>query len=115
MKQQKQHWAVGNPGLADHYRALARAACEALGLDVEADDLAPIDVKERVSAVEKAAVTRGVCIAATTAHTGGYSNGADILKEANVTRQEAIDAGAMQFDLDVLEGAFADDEKGGKS
>lgn len=42
------HWAAQNPGLADHYDHIARAACEALGLDVDDEDLTPMDVEEAI-------------------------------------------------------------------
>lgn len=106
----KRHWAIGNPGLADHYRALARAACEAVGLNADADDVAPSDLTERLQTMENRAVTRGVCIAATTVNTFALNHGRTVLHAAGVTRQEAIDAEVMQFDLEALEGAFVGDE-----
>lgn len=48
------HWAFVNPGLADQYRAEARACREALGLDPDAKDVSPKDLK---AAIEKLKTT----------------------------------------------------------
>lgn len=45
------HWAANNPGRADQYRAESRAARVALGLDPEADDIAPIDLINAIKAI----------------------------------------------------------------
>lgn len=46
------HWAAVNPGLADQYRAEAKACREALGFDPDSNEISPADLRSAIDSLK---------------------------------------------------------------